>query len=94
MSEKTWFPGGWIADVSQRAILHIKAGYREPGVTIPTEDVDISIPDTDIVGLVSILEARGYIKPRLDERLRVEDLKITHRLLDIIEKQVLWEPHP
>jgi len=34
------------------------------------------------------LDEAGWIKPRLDERLRAEDLKITHRLLDILEKKI------
>jgi len=74
----------WFVDNSRLALCRTVAGEREIG---EYAEVDFEISMRDIPKLVIALEESGFIKPRLDERLRVEDLKITHRLLDIIEKK-------
>lgn len=75
--------GIWYQDVRMDALcfsppgFYDEAEYPQPVVIIPGD----SIP-----ALLTVLDELGYIKPRLDERLRVEDLKITHRLLDLLDK--------
>ena len=89
MSEKTkvlyYRRAVWFRDFASASLCYIPAGVYEPGVAAePT----IAIPDDALRSLVEALDELGLIKPRLDERLRAEDLKITHRLLDIIERAV------
>lgn len=61
--------------------------YRSPGLYNPMVEVspDITVEGEAIQQLITALDEAGWIQPRLDERLREEDLKITHRLLDIIQ---------
>jgi len=47
----------------------------------------ILLTERQAESLAEFMDKFGAIKPRLDDRLRAEDLKITHRLLDIVEKK-------
>lgn len=87
MEEKRYFEGGWREDSSFDAIKHIRAGYYTLGEWLPDEAYDVVIGRRDIHTLIEFLDREGYIKPRLDTRLREEDLKITHRLLDLLDKR-------
>jgi hypothetical protein len=42
----------------------------------------------EIHGLVDALRKDGYIKPVFVNEARAEDLRITHRLLDLLDKTV------
>lgn len=76
--------GTWHFSHSMDAWCKTKSGYRDINVQ---PEVDIEINSRDIYSLIVALDKEGWIKPRLDERLRAEDLKITHRLLDLLEKK-------
>ena len=79
--------GHWFEDFARAAWVYVRAGYYEEGVQIPNNAVEHTISDVVIRQLIKALDEAGWIKPRLDERLRTEDLKITHRLLDLLEKR-------
>lgn len=64
--------------------LH-RAGEYEEAVE-HTADVTLSIEDTET--LIAALNDAGWIKPRLDDKVRQDDLKVTHRLIDIVDKLV------
>lgn len=83
---KQYFPPAWFYDMSFRAWRFRTGGMFEPGLE-PDPEVTIDIQDKEIELLIKALDEAGWIKPRLDERLRTEDLKITHRLLDLLEKK-------
>ncbi len=84
MTDKVLQRGRWYYSQMHSALRHTRPGYYDPGVEL---DIDIEVSSwDDIPSLVEALEEAGYIKPRLDERLRTEDLKITHRALDIIDR--------
>lgn len=76
--------GHWYEDPSIRGFVYIAPGLYEEGV-VP--EPTLTLPMRAAQELVPLLEQAGLIKPRLDERLRVEDLKITHRLIDLLEKK-------
>jgi len=80
---KVWQPGRWYYDVSKRNWCLTKAGEYEVG---DMPKVALEIEGRDVQKLIIALDEEGWIKPRLDERLRADDLQITHRLLDIIER--------
>ena len=89
MADLVWREGYWFYDIDYLAYRHRRAGHYDPSVIPGPETIDVTLPtDIDMSGLVRLLEESGYIKPRLDERLRTEDLKITHRLLDIMERKL------
>lgn len=75
----------WFYDPSYGALRRTVAGEYEPDVSPPT---DLEIPFREIPSLVQALEENGLLKPRLDERLRTEDLKITHRLMDLLGQAI------
>jgi len=74
----------WFFDMASLTLCRTVAGELSAG---ERAEVDLRIGRHDIPRLVEALESNGFIQPRLDERLRSEDLKITHRLLDIIENK-------
>ena len=74
--------GGWFHDPSLRAVMYVAPGAYEDNVEPP---IAKSLTVVEATQLIPVLEEMGLITPRLDERLRVEDLKITHRLLDLLD---------
>lgn len=79
-----FYPSRWYNEVPFREWVLTKAGHYEEG-TKP--DIELRVSAEDMQMLIHALDEAGWIKPRLDERLRAEDLKITHRLLDLLEKE-------
>ena len=88
MMEKRWFDGGWFLSQSLNCWCYLKPGYYEPGVMHQPEDFLHQITAQEIESLIRKLDEAGWIKPRLDERLRREDLKITHRVIDLLDKSL------
>lgn len=78
----TFVEAHWYMDHSLRAFCYVPPGDYDEGVSI---DPSIIVPWKAALALIPELEAEGLLKPKLDQSLRTEDLKITHRLLDIIE---------
>ena len=78
----------WIADNAFGDIRHFKGGEVEPNTEISKDMYDVIIPRHGIPALVAFLSENGYIKPIMDNQSRGEDLKIVHRLIDVIESKV------
>ena len=84
MSDKIWVDSHWYYDNARDAwVMTCGRAY------LFTEKPDelYAIQASEIHKLIKALDEQGWIKPRLDERLRQEDLKITHRLLDLLERK-------
>jgi hypothetical protein len=47
----------------------------EPAVRVPHDAVE---------PLIKFLNDNGYLKPRLDDRVRTDDVKIINRLIDLL----------
>ena len=75
----------WFYAPERGSLRRTKPDNGPPGVV---QEIDIEIPFDQIPSLVKALEENGLLKPRLDERLRTEDLKITHRLIDLLDKSI------
>ena len=83
MADRYHRRGIWYREIRSAELCYVAPGFYEEGVIIqPT----ICIPDEALPALITVLDELGYIKPRLDERLRAEDLKITHRVLDLLDR--------
>uniref|UniRef100_A0A6M3J9I5 Uncharacterized protein n=1 Tax=viral metagenome TaxID=1070528 RepID=A0A6M3J9I5_9ZZZZ len=82
---KVWRNPEWYFDPGRGGWCLTKAGEYESG---DMPDIDKTIDMREVQQLIVALDEEGWIKPRLDERLRTEDLRITHRLMDIIEKKL------
>ncbi len=82
---KVWFNGMWIP-----ALGNLGMSYYPPGFYVESErrEPELTISAEKLYLLINALDEYGFLKPRLDERLRVEDLKITHRLMDLLDKVV------
>jgi len=85
MNDKIWRDSHWFFDYAKDAWL-----LTSPGAYLIAEAPDImfEIRSNHIEALIRKLDEAGWIKPRLDERLRSEDLKITHRLIDLLDKSM------
>lgn len=83
---KEWFPGRWGYSPQLRQLQRFVPGWIVPGAY---PEVDLTIDDSDIDGLVTALDEAGLIKPRLDDRLLEaerehtrEAMKLANRLID------------
>lgn len=85
-TDKVFIQGHWYQELERDLISFVPDGYYEIGQLLPIPV--ISLNHQQLASLLKWADEQGHLKPRLDERLRVEDLKITHRLIDIIEKQI------
>lgn len=68
----------WVRSLAKRAFLLVAEG---------TEKVLKELPDEEVEDLIVLLRELKLIKPMMDADSRAEDLKIIHRLLDIMEKK-------
>ena len=85
MSDKIWIDSHWFFDYSRNEWV-----LTGPGAYLIAEqpEITLTISAKDVEALIRKLDEAGWIKPRLDERLRTEDLKITHRLMDLLDKTI------
>jgi len=74
--------GIWYRDIALDALCFSLPGFYDE---LEYPQPVVIVPGDAIPALITVLDELGYIKPRLDERLRDEDLKITHRVLDLLE---------
>ena len=86
MSEKRWFPGEWVPLPMRPGIAFLKPGYYAEGDVLPSEAYTHELHANELNQLIAFLHKNGYIKPQLGEN-RTEDIKIIHRLLDVVEKR-------
>jgi len=80
-----WRDGKWFCDVG--IWRYIPAGTYNPAVRIENDQIVHSLEPREVDQLVDALQEAHWIKPKIDERVREEDIKIIHRLLDIIENR-------
>jgi hypothetical protein len=85
---RSYIPGLWTYNHGTGAIVHLKPGEYDEQQDMTKEDYDIIIPHRDILPLISFLDEHGYIKPKMDNQSRGEDVKIINRLLDLCEKKI------
>ena len=85
MTDLHYSEGRWIYDFLHGWQYYPPGGY-EPAIR---RDPTITLDDSTVRQLIAALDEAGWIVPRLDERLRAEDLKITYRLLDLLKQK--WE---
>jgi hypothetical protein len=81
---KVWHKSQWYFDVPWGAWHLTEPGEFEESVAPPTL---LRLEAEHVHMLIKALDEAGWIVPRLDVRLREEDLKITHRLLDLLEER-------
>ncbi len=85
MADTIWIDRHWYFDYAKDAwVLTGQGAY----LIAAMPEIVTEVRANDVQSLLFVLDREGWIKPRLDERLRAEDLKITHRLLDIIDAKV------
>ena len=77
-----WVEGHWWYDPASRAFEHVPAGnYEDPGAAITP---DMTIAANLVPSLIETAMEQGLLPAKAQSR--VEDLKIIHRLLDIMGK--------
>ena len=90
MADKVYVQAHWYLDRDFRALRYIPAGHYAINTNTYPGGIEgsVAVPEITTSSLIEFLDANGYIKPRLDTRLREEDLKITHRLIDLLDKSM------
>jgi len=81
-----WMDGRWFFDVPLASWRYIAAGEYEPASSVTDEQITHSLSLREVDQLLDTLKEAHWIKPEVNMQLREEDVKIIHRLLDIIEK--------
>lgn len=84
MPDKIWIDSHWFFDYAKDAWVLTGAGAY---LIAEAPEIILEVTSRHVESLIKALDEAGWIKPRLDERLRCEDLKITHRLLDLLDNQ-------
>ena len=82
---KRWFDGAWHYDPSGRCFRHLRAGWYDGCSELPDGCYDIVIPREAAHQLAALMQEQGHTSIKAESR--EEDLKIVHRLLDIMEKR-------
>jgi hypothetical protein len=84
--------GKWIHRYDTGDLVHYREHERKIGESFSADErealIDVRIPQGYIHGMVEALRENGLIKPIFSNEARAEDLKITHRLIDLLEKSV------
>ena len=83
---KRYHEGSWRFNHELNSIVHIKAGEYEHGQMLPLEAFDIVIPQESQHELIDFMDKHNMVKPKMDNQSRAEDLKIVHRLIDLMEQ--------
>ena len=86
---KQYLEDRWFLYPHTGEIKHLRGGECDlpEGAEIPWDYYDVTIPHHLIPSLVAFLDKEGYVKPKMDNQSRAEDLKIVHRLFDLLEKK-------
>ena len=85
MTDKIWIDSHWFYSYEKDAWVLTGAGAH---LIAEKPEIILEVRAKDIEMLIRKLDEAGWIKPRLDERLRSEDLKITHRVIDLLDKSL------
>jgi hypothetical protein len=83
---KRYQPGRWVYNNVLDSIAYLREGEYELGAEIGRDCFEVEIPHMLLNQLISFLLEQGLIKPQFGEN-RAEDLKVIHRLIDVIEKR-------
>ena len=87
MADKYYMEARWQPSVPLDGVFYIPSGYYTIGEEIDTANCKF-ISRQELLQLIPYLDNSGYLQPKLDTKLRDEDLKITHRLLDLLDKSI------
>ncbi len=85
MSERLFqYPGKWIAMPEIAGIAYIEPHLRHENELISKEHFKFMIGMDEFEKLRAFMVEHGYVTPQFSEN-RTEDIKIIHRLIDVIE---------
>ncbi|TDX44315.1 hypothetical protein [Orenia marismortui] len=87
MGEKIYIEGRWIKNVLKNQFEYYNGAYIAPD-EIDNRKPDVVINQEQAHKLVKFMEKQGFLHQTVDDKVRNEDLKITHRLLDIMESKL------
>jgi hypothetical protein len=84
-------PDEWVRDAAERRWIFFPASHGHP---CEQRDFEFALADRHVNLLIAVMAEGNYLTPNINvsgiERIREPDLKITHRLLDIIMAR--WGP--
>lgn len=94
MGDKRWYEGRWVRRFVYDDVAYMPDRWLDEAELghYPRDDdktYSIVLPHRELSQLIEFLTKNGYIKPTFAEN-RTEDIKVIHRLIDVVEKTV---PH-
>jgi len=87
MTDKAYTEGGWRFDWTTGSYVYIKPGEYDIGGSLPSDAIICKINNRLIPELLEVLDKEGQLPRRYKNEDREPDLKVVHRLLDILEKK-------
>ncbi len=90
---KRYFEPRWFSDNMRSGISYWPGGEGEPGTQYDHKKCTF-IPMSALHTLLPFLFNNGYLNTFLTTTSREDDLKVSHRLLDVIEKQLNQSSSP
>lgn len=75
----------WYYEISTQDFVFFPGGYLEPGII--NEDKDLLRIDSHLADmLITFMDKEGLLPIKISQESRTEDLKIVHRLIDLMDK--------
>ena len=87
MANKVKIDATWDYDVIANRLEFYESTVAEPG-EVDDREPDVVLSRRQAHMLVNFMENQGMLQKRIDESVRQDDLKVTHRLLDIMEEKL------
>ena len=85
MTEKRLRLSRWYWDPQTNRLIKTKIDYYDEG-TMADIELALDIEDANIPSLVQALEDAGLLIPRIDYRVRTDDVKTINRLIDVLRQ--------
>lgn len=85
MTEKRLRLSRWYWESRTNRLIKTKIGYYDEGAIADIE-LALDIDDANIPSLVQALEDAGLLIPRIDYRVRTNDVKTINRLIDVLRQ--------
>lgn len=82
-----WREGYWFDDLMTHTWFYFPPGDYELFKEFPREKASHAVSYREMESLIRALDESGWLKPKLEDKVRQDDLKIVHRLIDLLEKR-------
>ena len=75
----------WVPSSSRFGYEYYAGGFYEEG---ELREPQLQLDNQKLYLLIEALDKNGDLRPRLDDKIRQEDLKLMNRLMDLLDKTI------